>query len=220
MGDQPVSYWRLSELSGSTAVDSASGYNGSLQSGVVRGLQGALMGDSNAAMGFNGTTAYISVGDKSRLDISGDLAIEAWARPAALRGVESAVLFKGKTGKNPIPQYKLSLNSSNHWQGTVYVGNTAYSVTAPDIAGTAAWQYLVLTRSGATLSLYVNGTLVATATAAGSLNTGNGGLCIACVGSGSTATGFFGGTLDEVAAYSHALSAARVQAHYLEGTSP
>jgi hypothetical protein len=61
---------------------------------------------------------------------------------------------------------------------------------------------------------------VASAPIAGAANTSSGGLSIACAGSGSAASSFFNGALDEVAVYNHALSAAQVLAHYTKGTNP
>jgi hypothetical protein len=220
LADQPVSYWRLGERSGSAAVDLASGYTGSVRGLVTLGAGGALAGDSDTAMAFDGASGAITVGDTARLDITGDLALEAWAKPGALSGVERTVLFKGKTGPSPGRQYQLSLNVGNHWQGTVYVGKTAYTLAAPGTPTAGAWDYLALVRSGGALTLYVNGAAVASTPIAGAANTSSGGLSIACAGSGSAASSFFNGALDEVAVYNHALSAAQVLAHYTKGTNP
>ena len=128
-------------------------------------------------------------------------------------------MFKGKTGGGSGRQYQLALNAGNHWQGTVYVGKTAYTLVAPGTPG-AAWNHLALVRQGARLTLYVNGAAVASTTIAGAINSSSGGLSIGCAGSGSAATGFFNGGLDEVAVYDHALAAAQVLAHYTKGTNP
>lgn len=217
LADSPVSYWRLGERSGTTAGDSGPGGSpGAIAGGVTLGAAGALAGDPDAAMTFDGAMGYIAVPDKADLDPTGDLTVEAWARPAAL-GATQTVVHKGDGTDDSGWQYRLSLSSSNHWRGAVYVGGTAYEVTDPDTVSAGQWYHLVLTRSGSTLTLYVNGAAVATTAAPGALNATTGLLAIGRTGSfasPSWATYSFSGTIDEVAVYDHALTAGRVQAHY------
>ena len=136
--------------------------------------------------------------------------MEAWARPDVLHG--GAVVHKGGASGYSVWQYRLSMTSAGQWRGTVFVGSTAYAVTAPTSATVGAWTHLVLTRASGTLSLYVDGVLAATAASTGTPNTTT---AILCVGrSGESATSWFDGSIDEVAVYGHALSASRVSAHY------
>jgi hypothetical protein len=215
LADSPVSYWRLGEQSGTTAADSGAGGNpGTIVGGVTLGAPGALAGDPNTAMTFNG--GYVNVPNKANLDPTGDLTVEAWAKPTTL-GVTQTVVHKGDGTSESGWQYRLSMTSSNHWRGTVYVGGTAYTVTDPNTESAGQWYYLAMTRSGSTLTLYVNGAAVATTTVGGALNSTTGLLAIGRTGSASEpswSTYPFAGTIDEVAVYNHALTATRVQAHY------
>jgi PKD repeat protein len=216
LADSPISYWRLGETSGTTAADSVGANTGALKGGVTLGALGALVGDTNAAMTFDGSTGYISVGNSATLNLTGDLTVEAWAKPSVLDGTTRAVVHKGGTGGFSTYQYRIGLTSGNTWRGTVYIGSTNLVVTSPSIATTSSWTYLVMTRVGSTLTLYVNGTKVATATASGALNTSTGVLAIGRTG--STSVDYFKGSVDEVAVYATALSAARIAAHYRAGT--
>jgi hypothetical protein len=89
-------------------------------------------------------------------------------------------------------------------------------VTAPGTPSTVAWTHIVMSRSGSTLKLYVNGTAVATATASGALNTSTGMLAIGRTG--AVSVDYFKGSVDEVAVYPTALSATRIAEHYRVGT--
>jgi hypothetical protein len=218
LADNPVSYWRLGELSGTTAADSVDGNPGTIKGGVTLGATGALVGDSDTAMTFNGSYAYIKVADNANLNITGDFTLEAWAKLASLDGVSRAVVHKGGTSGYGTWQYRLSVTSGNVWRGTVYIGGSSYTVTDSGTPTLNGWDYLVLTRNGSTLTLYVNGVSVATGTANGALNTSTGILAIGRTGSSSSH--YFDGSIDEVAIYGTALSASRILAHYNAAISP
>src|SRR5207253_3160554 len=70
------------------------------------------------------------------------------------------------------------------------------------------WTHLASTYDGATLRLYVNGTLTGSFAHAGSINTTTGALRI---GGNSVWGEYFNGTIDEVRVYNSALTAAQIQ---------
>jgi PKD repeat protein len=212
LADNPVSYWRLGETSGTKATDSAGTSNGSITGGVTLGVAGALASDTDTAMQFDGKSGYVSVPDKTTLDFSGDFTIEAWAKPTALNGIGGAIVHKGGATGYPVWQYRLGITSGNKWRGTVFVGNTNVIVTDPGTPSTTAWTYLVMTKAGNTLTLYVNAVAVATTTIGGAVNTSTGILAIGRTGASSS--DYFSGRIDEVAVYGTALTPARIQAHY------
>ncbi len=214
LADSPVSYWRLGESSGTTAADSAGTNTGTITGGVTLGAIGALTGsgDTNTAMTFDGSTGYVSVPSNTNLNIRNDFTVEAWAKPGVLNWQERVVTHKGGY------QYKLGLNATNQWHATVYIGGVGYDVA--DTTGSPAvgrWDHLVLTRSGSTVILYVNGVSVATTTVSGLIDTSTSILAIGR--KGSTANSYFNGDIDEVAIYNTALSPSRIQAHYTAGTT-
>lgn len=218
LSDNPVSYWRLGETGGTTAADSAGTNNGSIFGGVTLGVLGALAHDSNTAMSFNGSSGYVGVNSASNLNITGDISLEAWAKPAALNGIGGAVVHKGDASGYTVYQYRLSVTGGNVWRGSVFIGNSAYTVTDTGRPSVGRWDYLVMTRSGSMLTFYVNGVAVASTAATGALNTSSGILAIARTG--SYAGDYFNGAIDEAAVYNTALSSARVLAHYNAGKGP
>ena len=215
LADSPIAYWRLGETSGTKTADSAGTFSGSIIGGMTLGIAGALAGDTNTAMRFDGKSAYVSVPDNNALDVTGDFTVEAWAKPTALSGIGGAIVHKGGATGYPVWQYRLSITSGNKWRGTVFVGNSNITVTDPSTPSTTSWTYLVMTKAGSTLTLYVNGVAVATTTISGTVNTSTGILAIGRTGGSST--DYFNGGIDEVAVYGTALTASRVQAHYNAG---
>jgi PKD repeat protein len=213
LADNPSGYWRLGEASGSSAADRTGAAPGTINGGVTLGIPGALTGDPDTAMSFNGSTGYVAVANRSNLNPTGDLTVEAWAKPAGSRS--GAIVHKGGASGNSVWQYRLSLTSGNRWRGTVFSGSTAYTVTDPGTPSTTGWTHLAMTRSGSLLTLYVNGRSVATATVPGATNTSTGLLAIGRTG--SSTTDYFNGSVDEVAFYPTALSSSRIFAHYTAG---
>lgn len=213
--DSPTGYWRLGELSGTSAVDQTGAAAGTIKGGVTLGTPGALVDDSDTAMTFDGASGYVSVANRANLDPNGDLTVEAWVKPAVVSTVGGAIVHKGGSTGNSVWQYRLSLTSSGKWRGTVFSGTTAFTVTDPGTPSTTDWTYLALTRSRDLLTLYVNGVSVAMANASGATNTSTG--LFAIGRTGSSATDYFKGSIDEVAFYPSALSSSRIYAHYTAG---
>jgi PKD repeat protein len=212
LADSPVGYWRLGESSGTTAADATGAPSGTLVGGVGRGVAGATS-DTDTAMGFDGSTGYVRVDDRPSLNFpSQNFTVEAWAKPTTVGTVGGAVLQKGDHSGYPGWQYRLSLTSTGKWRGTVFVGSSNITVTDPGTPSTTAWNHLALVRNGQQITLYVNGAAAATTSFSGSVNISTGMLAIAR--SGASSEGYFKGTVDEVAIYPTALSAAQILSHY------
>ena len=211
-----VSYWRLDESGGTTAADSKGTNTGTYTGGVTLGTNGAVAGDTAAS--FDGTSDYVAVPDAASLDITGDLTLEAWAKPSVVDANSHAVVSKAYSNATENRQYRLGISTttgSPRWRGTVYIAGTSYGVdsTAAPVAG--AWQHLVLVRQGGTLTLYVNGVAQGSTPvpATGTIQVTTGQFDIGRLNSPSNPE-YFAGGIDEVAIYKAALSAAQVQAHY------
>jgi hypothetical protein len=83
VGDAPVSYWRLGDTSGTSALDQRGVMSGTYQGGASQNVSGALAGDGNRAVGLNGSTAYVSVPHATALNVADTLTIEAWVMSQA-----------------------------------------------------------------------------------------------------------------------------------------
>jgi len=198
----PTSYWRLSDLPGTTtAVDSSGhGHNGVYQHYPTLGVPGALNGDPNTAVSFDGSSNYMSDSSSSYPTGSAAATISFWfisPRMPASNGATTVLAgysgFQVKLG----PLGKLQINSSI--SPTVLSANTWYHVVAVDPGG------------GGALKLYVNGQLDALS---GNASAAKAGGEFDIGGSSTTATN---ATIDDVAAFPGALTAAQVQGLYNAG---
>jgi hypothetical protein len=208
MADGPVGYWRLDETSGYALDQTGNAAGGKYTGGVTKGVAGALTTETDPAAHFNGTDAYVSVPDNSPLDVADTFTYELWVRRGATQGVTQRLLHKGAG--------PASLGFGTNNKLVLLPGGTGVSTTATSTIAITdnAWHYVVATKSGADVHLYIDGvdrTAPGTNTAMTSSTTA---LNIARASSGSAYTD---ADVDEVAIYPVALSAARVQAHYQAG---
>jgi hypothetical protein len=87
MAKNPIAYWRLGESSGPNAVDETqNGHDGIYIGNPAFGQPGAIHGDSNTAVQFNGSN-YVEIPDSvdfSQPTSTFGLTVEAWMRPDTL----------------------------------------------------------------------------------------------------------------------------------------
>jgi hypothetical protein len=206
VADGPVSYWRLAETSGTTALDERGANTGTYRNGAVLGAAGLLSGEpANKAATFDGVNDYVSAGPSASLDLTSALTLEAWIKPTAL---PAAGQFASVVTKEDA--YSIQFEGSRIEFAVVQPGGVYKRLMADAGAIEAGKAYHVVgTYDGATQRLYINGVEVKNAALTGAVGTNGSPVTI---GSWGTIE-YFNGTIDEVAVYKTALSAARVQAH-------
>jgi hypothetical protein len=206
LADHPVSYWRLGETSGTIAGDETVANPGTYVGSPTLGVAGLVGTDpASTAVGFNGTTSEVRVGQSGSLDLTTAITLEALIKPSSLPAAGSSRSILMKTGS-----YGLRLNGPTVELTIVQLG-VQRRLQAP--AGTIAaggTYHVVGTYDGASERLYVNGRQVAAAAVTGSADATIGGVRI---GSLDGTQELFAGTIDEPAIYNRALSAAQVAAH-------
>ncbi|HET6249921.1 MAG TPA: LamG domain-containing protein [Tepidisphaeraceae bacterium] len=198
LADSPLAYFRLGELTGTSAADSSGNSNtGAYTGGFSLGRAGAVAGENDPAAAFDGT-GYVA----SSLTRSSPLSVEAWVNPASFAAVESCILggiFTIYTAN------KFTVGGANNL--------TTFIVPA------GQWSHLAATWDGTTILAYANGALVATITG-DTLDYTTGGAGFRIGGrvdvSGNPSYSFIG-AIDEVAIYPAVLSATRILAHYNAG---
>lgn len=205
LADSPVSYFRLGELTGSTAVDEGGTSNGTYAGGYGLGAAGALANDPDTAVEFDGASARVNVPDAPALQLSTGVSIEAWVRPDTVAG-DRWILNKGS-------HYRLYILDSTTYFGIRTPAGIDLNV-ATTLTTIGSWQHLVGTFNGSTMVLYRNGENVAEASFTETIRTGTEPMFIGALDDN---TAFFDGGIDEVAVYGEALSAARILTHYQRG---
>ncbi|NQT39038.1 MAG: hypothetical protein HQ581_16185 [Planctomycetes bacterium] len=224
MADNPWTYYRFNETSGTTAADTASGIAaraGTYTGGVGMTATSPFGGALGAAKNFNGSSAYVDVpnlGGPSNTQFS----IETWIKPSGYPGGLHALYAKDGWSSGG-----LHANFTGSSLEMAVNGNTSPWPTQN--LGTAlpagSWGHLVVTYDlpASEVKFYANGQLVGTKATSGSTGVVFGPAALASwdtTGSGTT-TRFLGADLDEFAIYQNTvLGADRVAAHYNAAIDP
>lgn len=211
LADSPVGYWRLGESSGTAAADSSgNGLDGTYTGGVVLAEAGAPSSETDTAARFDGSTGYVALPANALLNITGPITLECWLKSTS--AAEHLHFLGGYDPNSPFAGYGLRLSAGKfgYWSGA----HGSWVEASPSV-NDGAWHHLAVSVSGTTASFYVDGAAAGTP----STQQPNSYSGVRAIGSRATGNGlFFPGTLDEVAVYSGALSAARILAHYEAGT--
>jgi hypothetical protein len=165
-----------------------------------------LSGDPDTSVSLDGSSAgQMTVTDIADLRITGDITLEAWVNPTDRAGFYNI----GSKGTNGHPWLWYLQNTSGLPRFASAFPSFVEATTAPT---SGDWSHLAVTRSGTTITHYLNGVANGTDTLA--TTTDDGGNFI--VGN-HPSVGIFKGGIDEVAVYGTALSEARLLAHYQAG---
>lgn len=211
MRNQPVVYYRLGELTGTTAKDSSgNGHDGTLSGGVTVAQAGLIKGDPNGSMLFDGTSGLINLPTTGLPTGANPWTLEAWVKmpgtlPVSGSGFNGVVSIGTNVSKQIAWMYyrttsqKFRLDTADNtinFTG-VAVGNGIY--------------HLVGTYDGVTVTFYVNG--VAQGTYADTLSITYGTAQIGDDNGGD----LWSGIIDEAAIDTKALTANQVTVNYQAG---
>jgi hypothetical protein len=214
-----VSYWRLGEAAGATkAADSKDGNDGTYSSGgVTLGQTGLVVGDTDTAALFDGSTGYVSVPHNDDSLNPAKFTVEALVTVTGGDGQRRTVVSSRDVGADLQKYgYVLYVSDQNKWEA--FVGDGASQdggvVTGPDV--TSGTHYLAMTYNGTTLKLYVDPKDDAPATADLTYDRNTSRELRIGAGANESATplDFFNGVIDEVAIYDVDLDFATIQKHF------
>jgi hypothetical protein len=231
IGSGPVNYYRLGELSGTTAFDTIGGVNGTYNSATL-GLPGYSVLDSDTAAGFSGNNSYVGNISGTAINFTGhtNFTLEAWVNAPAGQNDEATIIAKGigANGTTRTEQFSLDV-AGGAYRFFTTAGTTLYEADASS-GPNGSWQHVVgvyddnnILGGGSNMYIYVNGVLegqgkvrpaglnnTVSPVSIGSKRTGN----------DPTYDGTFDGTVDEVAIYNYPLSASTILAHYAAAYGP
>ena len=196
--------WHLPNGTTLSANDStANGHNGTISSPV------AIAGEIGGGASFNGSSDGVSFSPISNL--AQTYTAEFWINSSFPHPYMT--ILGGSSGFNDI-YFDGSKNTIGVDNGTSFSAYSTASVSGLNVASNA-WTSLAVTRSGSSISVYKNGTLMGTGTFSTPYNTAN----FAEMGSAG-GINFYGGKLDEVRVSSNVRSAGWIQTEYNNESSP
>jgi hypothetical protein len=217
LADGASAYWRLGERSGTQAGDEGSRHLvGTYQAGCVLGAPGALAGDPDTAVTFDGGSCWVDLGSIATVDFPGvaTFSVEAWIKPSVHDALYHHV-FSAESFSTSRQGYALLLEEPNGLSFERFVSGSNAKAWVATNPSSGVFTYVVGTFDGSALKLYVDGKEVASAPDARSAPPQAGTAFIGVSGAG---TYQFAGDLDEVAVYPKALAADRISAHYAIGS--
>jgi hypothetical protein len=219
-----VAYWRFEEgtadqpanVAGSIMDSSGNGLDGTPIGGPVYSadVAGATIPQTGAAnnlsLDFNGQNQRIAIPDSPLFQLTHSLTLEAYIKLSAIHGGEEQIVFRGddRPGLDP---YMLEIRDGNLAFRIEDASDDEVAVSVPFAAYVGQWVHVAGTLDDATgkMSLYINGTLVASGTTAvrplGPLTGPLPGVGIGNVQSGNYGE-YFPGLIDEVRISSQALT--------------
>lgn len=213
MLDQPISWWRMDETSG-PVDDHVGTSDGSVNGNPGRGQPGFLAGSESMYFPGRSNKSWVSIQNPQNIQPANTITIESWFKcdPGTCGQPDDnwPMIFRWRffgyalllIGMVPV--------------GEVNATGSGSSVSATTPIADTKWHHMAVTRSSTTLSLYVDGGLVASTPTTGSIKyTSGGGTAIAR--DGAHDSDYFQGYIDELAIYNYALGADRIAAHWLAG---
>jgi trimeric autotransporter adhesin len=211
LADAPLAYWRLGELTPTIARDELGQYDGSYEPGCTVGAPGALFGDANPAVHFDGTSCFITLPAAFEFLANSPYTVEAWVSPAVDGAYHHVFTKQTRIASGPPDDgYALLVSAAGVYAERV-VGGTII-VTNPDTVTLNTFVHAVATYDGATLQFYVNGLVAAPgepdARPLPALNVP------AYIGSARPSSNLYEGSIDEIAIYASALPPSRIADHY------
>src|SRR5215207_9723269 len=205
LADNPIGYWQLDEAAGaSTAADAAGIAQNGLYENVTLGQPSAFPNLGTCGF-FNGSNSRVRVPFDGSFNLgSGDFSVECWYR-VTTSGRGDIFNFKN-TGDFGIFANQAGVDSIGGWHNGQLPGSTA---------PINEWHHVVYTRSGTTLTLYVDGASRSSGFDSQAMSSS----ADIIIGANQLSA-WFTGEIDEVAYYNSALSAQRVLAHYSAAQIP
>ena len=217
--DNPISYWKLGETSGTQAVDSAGSNHGTYTGGVTLN-QASIPGSATPSVLLNGSSGYVDCGAPASLNITSAWTLEAWvyltSTPNGVGVISEAI--------SPDSKILYELGFGNDGGGSAltigyYTGSYYAESKYTTPLSLNAWHQCVGTWDGANLSLYLDGAQVVTGVKSPGPSSSMSQLFLGRFHD----TGYneyFPGRMAHAAIYPTALSAIRIAAHYNASVNP
>ncbi len=197
-------------FNGDTNDESGNGNNGSIVGGVY--LANDRFGNAAKAMYFNGTDGYIQVPNSTSLQSPvTSLSISAWIYIDSWPGLAAAGIVH-KTNTTNYGQYGLNYQA---WETPgIHMASSSAAGVAPAVLDFKKWYHIILTYNSGTIKIYLNGTLLSTASSSANLTVDTNPLTIGLDSPGGNE--FLKGLLDDVRIYNRELNEPEVKTLYHE----
>jgi len=205
--DNPLSYWRLGETTGTLARDERGVRGGTYVGTVALGQPGAIVGDRDTAVKLDGTSACVRISDTLAFSGLATFTVELWINPSSV-GIERRLASRRTEGVES--GYRVFLVSTQ-LRFERWVDGGSNGPTLAPLPPVDTWTHVAATYDGSSTRLWVNGTMADSAPSHASIPAVSADFVW---GANSLCDGnYFSGVIDELAVYDHMLDSARIAAH-------
>ncbi|HEU5271742.1 MAG TPA: LamG-like jellyroll fold domain-containing protein [Jatrophihabitans sp.] len=222
LANSPVLYYQLDETNGRSLSDSsgAGATGSSTPNGITRGQPGTCSYDGGTAMTLNGSSGYLYRTSQSTAPST--FSWEIWFATSTTKGGWLVGMGSSQTGQSSTTDRQLYLTDSGQVGFGISSGGVKRSVFSSAGYNDGNWHLADATFSAGTgMQLYLDGQLVASNPAVTSAQSYSGYLRIGYDNltgwSNAPTSQYFGGTVDEISAYSTVLTATQIGYHYWAG---
>jgi hypothetical protein len=165
------------------------------------------------ALDFDGYNDFVEVSHNSAFSLSSVITVQAWVLPHAAED-NKHIVSKGTHVNYTTREYSIQGPwANNKWLGAISIdGDGEYTVSSSNNATLNKWSHVALTYDGSTIKLYINGSLEASNSQSGSINTTTNLLYIGDHVHNSSDY-YFDGRVDDVAIWNVALSQSQIQGY-------
>lgn len=219
-GLSPVGYWRLGESSGTTATDrSGNGINGTYN-GTTLAVAGALGGDSDTAVDFDGSDDDMITMSSNLLRLTGDMSVSLWVNidlfPSGSSTDPLFTIDASAQGSGMARMTELAIDQNGdlrytHEYGSGGSGSNQHVFSSADLADDT-WYNIALTRDSTAMevTVYIDGSVLDTYSYSDAPEGyGNGTLYL-----GKYGTDLYDGSIDEIAVFDYELTGTNVSDIY------
>jgi len=209
LADAPLAYLRLGELgTGGIAIDETGANNASVVGGCTFGVPGALAGDTDTAVGFDGSTCkLVFAGSAFGFPGTAPFTIEAWLSTTMDTGFHHVFAKEARDTVNTIDGYGLLVAPTGFELERVV---TMAIIKTPALPVVAGFHHVVAVYTGTQVALYVDDALVGETGDPRAMNA----IASTPLAGASVAGNYFHGVIDELAVYGTPLGLEQIQRHY------
>ena len=158
---------------------------------------------------FNGTSDYITYSSATLFDFSGDFTVEGWWYFLQVNQVQGYSIMHCTIELDKCQLATVGGAIQFYWNGSLLIN---YAYTVANLLNT--WTHVAITRSGSTITMWLNGVNVASATSSASIDVS--GLSLGKQLNNGLYNGYFNGYIDDF----RVTKAARYTANFTPPTAP
>jgi hypothetical protein len=212
IADSPALYLRLGESGGATVHDEIGGMDGTIAGSCTFNVVGAIAGDPDGALQFDGTTCKITLpADGFAFPGTASFTVESWVSTSMDASFHHVFSKETRDAQNPIDGYGVLVSPTGFTFERVVA--TMGNLKTPAYLVSPGFHHFVAVYTGSEMRIYVDGSLAGTLPDTRSMNA----IAAPPIIGGSTVGNFYKGVIDELAVYPVALSAARIALHHRLG---